>query len=140
MKIARVVLAIAGVGLLLYGAVQLLTHVPPPNLVWLVVWLLAVLLIHDVVVAPTVVGLGWVIGGRVPPRGRSYLQAGLVVAAMFTVIALPLMLRQGSRPAEKAMLLQNYALNWVLLLIAVAVVLAGAYLVRRSRDGRRPAG
>jgi hypothetical protein len=136
MLLARIVFAVAGLGLLLYGGYSLLTHVPPALLVWLVVWLVAVLLAHDLVLAPGVVGLGWVIGERVPAGGRRYLQAGLVVTAMVTVIALPLMLRQGSRPPAKAMLLQNYALNWLLLVLAIAGVLVVAYLVRRSRHGR----
>ncbi len=134
MLAARITLAVIGIGLLLYGAFELLTHVPPAILVWVLVWLVAALLVHDLVLAPGVVGLGWVIGSRVPPRGRRYLQAGLIVAAMFTVIALPLMLRQGSRPPAKAMLLQNYAVNWLLLLLCVAVVVTGAYLLRRSPD------
>ena len=71
---------------------------------------------------------------RVPPRGRRYLQAGLIVAAMVTVLAVPLMLRHGSRPPAKAMLLQNYAVNWLLLLLCVAVVVTAAYLLRRSPD------
>lgn len=135
MLAARVVFAVAGLTLLAYGAFQLITHVPPPLLLTVVLWLVAVLLVHDVIIAPSVVGLGWVIG-RVPPRGRRYLQTGLIVAAMITVVAIPLMVRQGTQPPAKAMLLQNYPLHWLLLLVGVAVVLGAAYVIRRARDQR----
>lgn len=140
MLIARIAFAVAGLGLLAYGAFQLVTHVPPPILLWVAVWLIAVVLVHDAVIAPGVVGVGWVIGTYVPPRARRYLQAGLITAAMITVIAVPLMLRQGTQPPAKAMLLQDYAVAWVLLLVEIAIVLGAAYLIRRARDTAKVPG
>ena len=44
----------------------------------------------------------------VPPRARRYLQLALVVGAGATVVALPLIYRQGTQPASKALLLRDY--------------------------------
>lgn len=134
MLIARIACAVIGIGLLLYGASQLLLKVPPANLVWIAIWMVALLVIHDGVVAPAVVGLGWVIGTYVPPRGRRYLQAGLIMSAMITVVAVPLILRRGSRPEANTMLLQNYGLHFAILLGGIAGVLLVAYLIKVGRD------
>ena len=71
-----------------------------------------------------------------PDRGRRFVQAGLIVAAMVTVVAIPLILRQGTQPPAKALLLQNYAANLTLLLGLVAGVTLVAYAVRVARDRR----
>lgn len=128
---ARVVLAVVGIALLLFGASQLLAKVPPPILVWLVLWLVAVWLVHQLVVAPAVVGVGWLLRRRVAPRPRRYLQFGLITAAMTTPLAVLLIIRRGSQPPAKAMLEQDYALHWVLLLAGIAVVSVLVFLVRR---------
>ena len=72
-----------------------------------------------------------------PPRGRRYLQAGLIMAAMVTVLAVPMIYRRGSQPASKALLDQNFGGNLTLLLgvIAGATLLAYAIRVARSQSG-----
>ena len=76
----------------------------------------------------------------VPDRGRRFLQVGLIVAAMVTVVAIPLIARQGTQPPAKALLLQNYAANLTLLLGLIAVVTLVAYAVRVARDRAQPVG
>ena len=138
MKAWRIGLAVAGLGLAAYGLFRLLTQIPPSSLVTLALWLAAALVLHDGVLAPTVVGTGWVLRRLVPDRGRRYLQAGLIVAGLITVVAAPMIALRGSQPAVKALLLQNYAANLVVLLAGLAGVLLLAYAVQVRRD-RRPA-
>ena len=97
-------------------------------------WLVGALLIQHGVVSPLVVAVGWWLRRTVPDRGRRFLQAGLVVAALVTVVALPLIARQGSQPPAKALLLANYGGRWLLLLGLVAGVSLAAYAVRVARD------
>lgn len=137
MGVARLVCAIAGVVLVLYGAGRILFSVPPPLLLLLGAWLVGALVIHHGVLSPVVVAIGWALRERVPDRGRRFLQAGLIVAALVTVVALPLIARQGTQPPAKALLLQNYGLNLLLLLGLVAVATLVAYTVRVARD-RQP--
>ena len=139
MKAARLILAIAGIVGVLYGAGWILLHVPPANLVLLGVWLIGLLLIQHGVFSPLVVTVGWALRRSVPDRGRRYLQAGLILAAMVTVVALLLIARRGTQPPAKALLLQNYGGNLLLLLAIIAGVTLVAYAVRVARDRARPA-
>ncbi|HLL63520.1 MAG TPA: hypothetical protein VK401_10755 [Propionibacteriaceae bacterium] len=137
MKVARIGLAVVGIVLVLYGAGRILSSVPPPLLVLLGIWLVGALLIQHGIVSPLVVAVGVALRRLVPDRGRRFLQIGLIVAAMVTVVAIPLIIRQGTQPPAKALLLQNYAANLTLLLGLIAGVTLVAYAVRVARD-RRP--
>jgi len=132
----RIVLAVTGIALGLFGVGRLLTQVPAPSLIGLGIWLIAALVIHDGIASPLILAVGALVG-RVPPRGRRYLQAGLIMAAMVTVLAVPMIYRRGSQPASKALLDQNYGGNLTLLLgvIAGATLLAYAIRVARSQPG-----
>jgi hypothetical protein len=135
-KLARIVLAAVGIVLVLYGAGRILFSVPPPLLAVLGAWMVGALLIQHGVVSPLVVAVGAALRRGVPDRARRFLQAALIVAAMVTVVAIPLMLRQGTQPPAKALLLQNYAANLTLLLGVIAGVTLVAYAVRVARDRR----
>ena len=137
MKAARIALAAVGIVLVLYGAGRILFSVPPPLLVVLGLWLVGALLIQHGIVSPLVVAVGMALRRLVPDRGRRFLQAGLIVAALVTVVAIPLIARQGTQPPAKALLLQDYAANLTLLLGLIAGVTLVAYAVRVARD-RRP--
>ncbi|HZA05330.1 MAG TPA: hypothetical protein VE617_12245 [Propionibacteriaceae bacterium] len=137
MKAARIALAVAGIVAVLYGAGRILFSVPPPLLVVLGLWLVGAWAIQHGVVSPLVVGVGVLLRRLVPDRGRRFLQAGLIVAALVTVVAIPLIARQGTQPPAKALLLQNYATNLTLLLGLVAGVTLVAYAVRVARDRTR---
>ena len=132
----RIVLAVAGIALGLFGIGRLVTQIPVPSLVGLAVWLIAALVIHDGIASPLVLAVGALVA-RVPPRGRRYLQAALIMAAMVTVLAVPMIYRRGSQPASKALLDQNYGGNLTLLLgvLAGATLLAYAIRVARSQSG-----
>ena len=136
MKVARIGLAVVGIVLVLYGAGRIVFSVPPPLLVLLGLWLVGALLIQHGVVSPLVVAVGLALRRLVPDRGRRFLQIGLIVAAMITAVAIPLILRQGTQPPAKALLLQNYAANLTLLLGLIAGVALVAYAVRVARDRR----
>ncbi len=150
MKIARIALAVVGIVLVLYGAGRILFSVPPPLLIMLGAWMVGALLIQHGVVSPLVVTVGAALRRAVPDRGRRFLQAGLIVAAMVTVVAIPLILRRGTQPPAKALLLQNYAANLTLLLgliagvtlLLVALAAAAAFIVPQvaleEADGERP--
>ena len=46
-------------------------------LVWVAVWLVAAVIIHDGILSPLVLTIGAALRRFVPDRGRRYLQAGL---------------------------------------------------------------
>lgn len=129
----RVALCVSGGLLLAFGVLRLVTKLDTSDLVALLLWLVVAVAVHDAVVAPLTVGVGVVLT-RVPPRARRYVQGGLLVAAMLTVVAVPLIHRQGTQPAAKALLLRDYAGNLALLLGLVAAVALLLYAGRVLRD------
>ena len=134
MKIWRIVLAVLGIGLGTYGISQLLTQIPPQSLVLLALWLIGALIIHDGLLSPAVVGVGAALRRYVPDRGRRYLQFGLIMAAMVTVIAVPMIYRAHTQPPAKALLLQDFGINLTVLLAAIGAGTLIAYAIRVSRD------
>jgi hypothetical protein len=133
-KAWRIILAAAGILLGLFGVYRLFTQIPLSSLVALGVWLLAALLIHDGLLAPAVVGLGWLLRRFVPDRGRRYLQAALLMGALVTVVAVPMIYLRGSQPPVKALLLRNYGPNLALILGLVAAITLTLYAIRVARD------
>ncbi len=139
MKAWRIILAAAGIGVALFGVFRLVTEVPIRNLIFLGVWLVAALIIHDGILSPLVVTVGWTLRRLVPDRARRFLQLGLIVSGLVTVIALPMIYLQGSQPAAKAILLRNYGANLTLLVALIATVSLVLYAVRVARDRPRVA-
>lgn len=134
MNPVRVGIAAPGVALIAYGAYRLLSEIPAEDLVSIGVWLAAALVLHDAVVAPVTVGLGVVLARWVPPRARRYVQGTAVAAALVTVIALPLIHRQGTQPSVKALLAQSYGTNLAVLVAGICAVGMLLYGVRVVRD------
>jgi hypothetical protein len=133
MRRYRIGLVVAGALLLALGAFRLVTELASGDLVTLAVWLVVAVMLHDAVIAPLTVGVGFTLT-RVPERARRYLQGALIVAAMITVIALPLINRRDTQPLAKAILQRDYAGNLALLLGLTAAVALVLYAVRVVRD------
>jgi hypothetical protein len=138
MKIWRIVLAFVGVGVGTYGIFQLLTQLPRQTLVLLALWLIGALIIHDGLLSPAVIGVGAALRRYVPDRGRRYLQFGLIMAAMITVIAVPMIYRANTQPPAKALLLQDFVSNLTVLLAAIGGGTLIAYAIRVARDRSVP--
>lgn len=138
MRKYRIALGVAGGLLLTFGLFRLVTKLDAGDLLVLGVWLAAAVVLHDGLVAPITVGTGVALT-RAPPRARRYLQGALLVGALITIIAIPLIWRQGTQPESKAILLRDYAANLTLLLGMTAAVALVLYALRVLRSPR-PAG
>ena len=62
------------------------------------------------------------------------------MVASVTVIAIPLIIRQFSQPAAKAMLLQRYGINLMVLWAVIVITTGFAYAIRVARDRSSSAG
>lgn len=134
---SRVALAVAGGLVGGYGLWLLVTRVPAASLLLVGVWMVVAIMIHDAVWSPTVLGLGVVVS-RLPARGRTFVQAGLVVAGCLVVVAAPMIVAQGRQPESTTILVQPLGWSLVVLLGCVAGSTLLAWLFRLLRD-RRPA-
>ena len=133
MRTSRIALGVAGVLLLTFGVFRLVTELDTGDLLVLGLWLVAAVALHDGLIAPITVGTGVALT-KVPPRARRYLQGALIVGALITVIAIPLIGRQGTQPASKAILLRDYATNLALLLGMTAAIALVLYALRVLRE------
>ena len=140
MKAWRIIFAVSGLVLLLFGAFRFFTEISWSNLFVLALWMIGAIVVHDGLLSPVVVGVGFMLRRWVPDRGRRYLQLGLIMAGLLTVIALPMIYLRGSQPAVKALLLRNYGLNLTLLIAVIAVVTLGLFAARVARDQRGMSG
>ena len=138
MKAWRIILAAAGIALGVFGVFRLLTEIPTYSLVILAVWMVAALVIQDAILAPSAVGVGWLLRWYVPDRGRRYLQVALIMSALIAVIAVPMIFLRGTQPAVKALLLRNYGFNLILIIAIIGVINLILYAVRVARDRSAP--
>jgi hypothetical protein len=134
MKAWRIILAIGGIALGAFGIFRLATEIPLHNLLILAVWLVAALIIHDAVMEPSVIGVGWLLRRYVPDRERRYVQIALIMIVLVAVIAIPMIFLRGSQPMEKALLLRNYGVNLIMIIGIIAVIGLILYAVRVARD------
>jgi hypothetical protein len=130
MSVTRLLTGAVGLTLMGVGASLLLDV---PDLTGVLVWLGGAVVLHDALIAPLVLLIGWVLvrgGVRGPVRGA------LLVAGALTAVALPVLLRPG-KPANSSVLPLDYPRNWLLTLAAVATTTALLPVVRAIRRSRR---
>ena len=136
MKAARAALGAAGVGFGLWGLWLLVGAVEPPALIRLPIWLGGAVLVDDFFLVPTTVAIGWLVTrwSIGPDRHRTVgaLRTTLLYVGLTTLIAIPLLLRQG-KGANPTVLPRDYVRDWLLLEATIVVAGAAVFLVQRSR-------
>jgi hypothetical protein len=133
----RWLFVLPGLAAVLYGVYGLLTagsRVPLGS--WLT-WFVGSALLHDVIIAPIWIGLGWLAARVLPAAARPALVVGGAVAGVLALIALPFVLGVGVDPANPSFLPRAYVRNLVLVDAAVLVVTAiwATFATRYARGG-----
>lgn len=103
-------------------------------------WVLGAALVHDLVVLPVVLGLGWTLTRLVPATWRTPLRSALIVAGIVTLSVWPIARRWGARADNPSILPLPVARN-LAILVTVLVVVAigvGAWSTWRTRASHRP--
>lgn len=91
----RTVVGAAGLALMVFGGLLVwdqTTH-------WdVLIWLAGGVVLHDGVIAPLVLGLGFMLGGL---KNRGLVRGALLTAGCLTLVALPVLLRPSRRPTPR---------------------------------------
>jgi hypothetical protein len=127
--------ALAGWAVIGFGLRDLLQHhrdTNPPDLAKFVV---GGALVHDLLVAPLVLGAGVLLARTVPAGLRAIVQAALIVSASLVLLSYPLVRDYARVLHNPSSLPRNYTANLAIVLGVVWVVAAGAAVltVRRRR-------
>jgi hypothetical protein len=121
-----------------YGVVGMIgasAATQPKNLA---AFLLGAGIVHDAVIAPVVVIVGWLVSRLLPPLARVPVWFALAATGLLVAFTWPLVRGWGRRTANPSLLPFDYGRN-VAIGVAVIWVVAFAEIVRRIVASRRTA-
>ena len=137
----RVALGVLGVALAAYGGWLLLRTQDTGEVLTIGVWLGAGVVLHDAVLAPLTIVLGWAVAGRLPDPVAAGAVVVLVVLGSASLVAVPALVNGAGPQTNPTLLVRDYPLGWLELagasLVLAAVVTAA---VLRSDEARRRNG
>jgi hypothetical protein len=125
MRITRAVLVVFGILVLMLGAVTLFQTVSTKQIGGLLVWFVGALILHDGVISFVVFGVGLGMrkyGRRIPLAVLAIVQAGLVVASVLAIIALPEVYKKMLGTKNDTVLPFNYGIRLLIVWAGVAVL------------------
>lgn len=97
-------------------------------------------LLHDLLLAPIVVGVGLIMRRLVPRRARAAVQAALLCSGVLVLVSAPSVRGYGRRRANPSILPNNYGHGLLVVLAGVwavaALTVLGAAIIRHFRHGR----
>jgi hypothetical protein len=100
-----------------------------------VTWLVGAALVHDLVVLPMVVAVGWLLTRAVPVPWRVPLRTALVVSAVLTATVWPIARRWGARADNPSIVPLPVARNltWIVAALFITALGVGAVAAWRAR-------
>jgi len=125
--------AAAGWAVIAWGLRGVFVHsldTRPANLAKFVV---AGALLHDLLIAPLVIGAGVLVARAVPGRARAVVQGALAVSAIVALFSYPLVRAYGLAAHNPTSLPRNYTANLLVVLGLVWAIAAGLVLLRLRR-------
>lgn len=137
----RLLLVATGVAVIGYGGWLVLTTVPPHRWLAVVLWLVAGVVVHDAVIAPASLGVGWALdrwGAATAGRrtARDAIGRGLLLIGSLTLVAVPVLGGWGRRPDNPTLLDRDYVGGWLGVVALVVLGLGARTLVVLERVSR----
>lgn len=125
-----------GLPLVAYGVRGVLVDAARTHPAELTRWVVGGAVVHDLVLVPVVLAVGWAARRAVPARAWPAVRTGLVTSGTLALVAWPFVRGYGRDPANPSLLPRDYAGG---LAAALAVVWAGValWLVVRWAQARR---
>lgn len=127
MRTVRGILIALGAATVVFGMYEAWQTVSPRGITGLIVWLVLALIIHDGIIAMTVLAVSVALnryGKRIPVSVLAVIQAGLVTALVLSFIAVQAIAAKSAGTRNPTVLPLDYATNLVWVWAAVAVVTA----------------
>ncbi|WP_326566360.1 hypothetical protein VSH64_31375 [Amycolatopsis rhabdoformis] len=142
MKIIRIVLALAGLAALGFGASLFVDYAAPawPDSVKTVLWIGGGPIVNDAIFAPVAGVLGLLLSRVLPTPWRAPVQVGAVLTAVLGFIAFPLLWRTYGVFTKPGLHDGNTWLGLGLSLAVVWAVVIGAGVTRMVLAHRKPRG
>jgi len=136
MKTARRILIASGAAFIAYAALGALFD-PDVKVIGVLIFLVAVLVLHDGVLLPLYIGIGAIVGRVVPATIRTPVRIGLVLSLAVTLVALPAVLGFG-RSADNPSILPLHYGRGLLVILGLIWAAIGATVAVRARRRRPP--
>lgn len=133
MRAVRGLLVLAGAACGLWG-LWLMRDFTREQLTSEAFWLAGGILLHDAVLAPAVVGIGWAAARLLPGHFRSSSATAFLVWGTLTVAFLPVLTGQGGKPGNDTILGKPYVLSWVVMTVLLVGYAVTAALLRRRQS------
>lgn len=98
-------------------------------------WFVGSLVVHDLILAPAVIGVGVLLARWVPVRHRGPVQGALIITGILVLVFFPFVRGYGLRDDNPSALPNDYGMG---LIIVIALTWLGAGVVlwhRRARKG-----
>jgi hypothetical protein len=132
----------AGWALIAVGIVGMFSQRDRTTPFRLVRYVIGFLLVHDLVIAPVVIGAGWLVTRFVPAVARGPLRAALALSALVIAFSWPLLRRYGEHATNDSALPLDYGRTVPAVLAVVWVVAVGVLVARlvNARRGSRAGG
>jgi hypothetical protein len=140
----RVTIGAVGVALIGVGGLFLAMDLRFGEILGVIAWLAAAVVLHDAVLVPAVTVLDVLLrraGRRLPPSVVTVVQAGFAVGALLTAMVVPELVAQARGPRNPTVVPGDYAtrLGMLWIVIVVVVALTAAVIVWRARrSAHRP--
>ena len=97
---------------------------------------MAVVILDDLILIPSALAAGWLVGRAVPPTARSSVRVALIVFAGLLLVGLPFALSPSRDGESGTLLTEPYLRNLAVLAAIIATGLALDLVRRRARRGR----
>ncbi len=122
--------------LVAFGLRGVLTELPGVQLTSFARWFLGGAIVHDLLLAPAVCALGWILARRLPRSAVAPVQVALVASGIVALVSWPFVRGYGITPGEPSFLSRNYTAS-VLVVWTVVWAVAVVAIVVRVVNGRR---
>ena len=133
----RLLLGALGVAVAGYGA-WLLLQEDLADLIDTAVWLAGGVVLHDFVLVPLTLLLGFALVRLLPANLRAPVAGGLVVLGTVTLMAVPVLGGWGANADNPTILDRNYPIGWLVVLGVTMLVVVVTIVLRAGRRSGGP--